>query len=708
MVPGMGGLRDDLSKLPAIRPSPLGQENVSNSNPASCQATNNYRNQQAYQPEVSYPNQQQFSYYPVNDQLSINSGSASLSSSSTSLNSDYYNQASKYGMSGNQGYVNPIYQTSNQPSYQDQSTGFNRSDGVTTSNNSFASTNSYQQPALYGNYNMNYSQMSQPQASPVNQQFDYQNMPVQQPSTGPISDNHASTQQQQQSMNYNPNVSNPYLNPSNIQAQQVAYDQTQSLYQNQIAQQFQAPQTPQYPVSQTSVSQPQQYFAAQSAPQQVYPVAQSPVAPQYSSAQSFQTQNPMTQQTGPTPTSVVQQSTSHSIDQQYSTTYTQNSGVNQQQAQQSFVNSQAHNFAPDYGSQQNQFSYADRSAQPYLGNQYGDHLNQQNYACYTPTVNSVNSYMTAGDPQTGHSQTTQSANYVQPQDVIQSHVHMMNRPASESPQLQPNSIPTYSSAVNAMATNHSEMHVTQSQQQITSSSEKQQKPEAPKPTEIKSKNIDLLSGIDFTASSSSINNIPTLTPVKKTAEDSPKKILEPTLAATPVKLNDDLADLDFTSLTPITRQEPVKHLQPEIQKKLEDSFDDGAVLKQFHKEVEGLERFMETLTVKTLNGVTPLANKWKELQDLLVKDEANRSVSIARLFPDKNRSIDCLPYDHARVLLPTATDNYINAVLVKDCGSFGFILTQTPMLNTVNDYWEMVWSQKSNILVCLHSPNEVI
>jgi Protein-tyrosine phosphatase len=36
-----------------------------------------------------------------------------------------------------------------------------------------------------------------------------------------------------------------------------------------------------------------------------------------------------------------------------------------------------------------------------------------------------------------------------------------------------------------------------------------------------------------------------------------------------------------------------------------------------------------------------------------------------------------------------------------------FILTQTPLANTMGDYWSMVWSQKANTLVCLHPPNEV-
>ncbi|XP_058457933.1 tyrosine-protein phosphatase non-receptor type 23 isoform X2 [Malaya genurostris] len=143
---------------------------------------------------------------------------------------------------------------------------------------------------------------------------------------------------------------------------------------------------------------------------------------------------------------------------------------------------------------------------------------------------------------------------------------------------------------------------------------------------------------------------------------------------------------------------------------IKDPFEDQTTLKWFHKEIERLEKFIDSLNVKTLNGTTPLDGKWKELQNLLVKEEAKRQVSVARLFPEKNRSIDCVPYDHARVTLPTDTDNYINAVFVKDLG-FGcpqLILAQTPLQNTVNDFWNMIWSQKANVALCLHTPNEIL
>lgn len=750
MVPGMGGLRDELNKLPAVRPSPVGQENIPTPNPASCPSmnypSNNYRNPPTYGTDNSYPSQQQqqVPYYLSTDQHSAHSGSASLSSSSTSLNNDYYNQsAGGYSVNGNHGYVNPIYQSTGHQNYQDMSgAGYSQVDAK-----NYSGSNNYQQPAAgvnqYGGYGAGYGQQQQQQQqsqvpqqvshqhqqqipqqqqqippsnqhqmqpqqpAATNQQFDYyksQSPALQQPTVSSSSDASA----QHQNTNYN---NQSYMNPTSaIQQPQTSIDATQNVYQyqqyqnpainsqQQVVTQYPAAPSPslntqqqqvQYPTAaspslnnqQTQQYQqyPQQYSAV---PQyQSPPVAQSPIMNQPQVPQS------------PAP-SQASQSPAPSQAPNNSMNYNQNfNNPNQNQSQQDFAGQQ------NYYMSQNQ----NYMINPYA--QYGDQqFSQQNYSCYTPTMNAMSSYMTAGDTIAAQSQTTQSTNYSQTQDVVNSAAgHVSQQTALDSPLRQPNAIPTYSAAVNATAMTNSNTNSTQSQQQVLSTAEGQtQKPDAV----VKSENIDLLSGIDFAMTS----NIPTLMPVsvKKPAEESPQKVLvpqSPVAPPTPVKLNEDLADLDFNSLS--NAPETAKTPEPKKQKKLEDPFDDAAVLKQFHKEVEGLEKFMETLTVKTLNGVTPLANKWKELQDLLVKDEAKRSVSIARLFPDKNRSIDCLPYDHARVLLPTSTDNYINAVIVKDCGPVSFVLAQTPMPNTVIDYWEMVWSQKSNCLVCLHSTNEV-
>lgn len=757
MVPGMGSLRDELNKIPGVRPSPVGQENIPVSNLASCPSMNyspnNYRGQQAY-PQQGHDNnyQQQIPYHQSSDQHSNRSGSASMSSSSTSLNNDFYPQGANYAMNANQGFVNPIYQTVSHQNYQDMSTAYSQADGAAMNMQAFANVNNYQQPTVpatgmnqYGNHAVSYGQQQPQHLTSSQQQYDFyknQGATLQQPST----DNF---QIGQPNINYSQtSTHNSYLNPAlNPQQTQANIDQIQNPYQNQyqtpqqypltqspaqhqqhysaapssnlqqqnLNQQQQQPQqqysvAPQnYPVAQSPLQQQLQYPQApspafQQPQQQQYPVAQPSVFPQYSAGQQYQNQSvlqPSAIGQNPPTISVPQAPTMSQLpEQQHSVP--QIPGAQDQQ--QNFVENVSHIVGHQdlANQQQNHSNYA--SNQPYVINRHS----QQNYSCYTPTINAVNSYMTAGDTQTTQSQTTQSGSYSQTPEVLNSHGG--THPASvDSPQHQPHSIPTYSAAVNAKALNNSEMHMTHSQQQITSPMEKQIAP-----VEVKSKNIDLLSGIDFSMTNPTVDQMPTLTPVsvnkrKEEIIESPKKVtaVEQPMPA-PVKLNEDLADLDFNSLSAETNQEPVKPNEAKRARKLDDPFDDdGAVLKQFHKEVESLEKFMETLTIKTLNGVTPLANKWKELQDLLVKDEANRMVSVARLFPDKNRSVDCLPYDHARVLLPTTTDNYINAVLVKDCGPVGFILTQTPMPNTVIDYWEMVWSQKSNTLVCLHSTNEV-
>lgn len=91
----------------------------------------------------------------------------------------------------------------------------------------------------------------------------------------------------------------------------------------------------------------------------------------------------------------------------------------------------------------------------------------------------------------------------------------------------------------------------------------------------------------------------------------------------------------------------------------------SANIETFYKEVQRYEKLVNGLTTKTLNGTTPLEIKWKELNDLLQKDASKRTVSISKLFPEKNRNMLSVPYDHSRVLLPTETDNYINAAHIR-------------------------------------------
>lgn len=191
----------------------------------------------------------------------------------------------------------------------------------------------------------------------------------------------------------------------------------------------------------------------------------------------------------------------------------------------------------------------------------------------------------------------------------------------------------------------------------------------PTPVPVKSVNIDLLSDIDFSINTSlaapATPTLQPLQPVPVKSEDHLSELSASILHASPVKQIDiPLSPAPIPThipsqiipppLTPIDRKSSVddisvcsdvSSIDPNfdwesaslkneegasvlgrfpsaetnaITSKYKDAFDDPKILKWFHKEVERLERFIETSTIKTLNGTTPLDGKWKELQDSLV------------------------------------------------------------------------------------------
>ncbi|XP_037046080.1 tyrosine-protein phosphatase non-receptor type 23 isoform X2 [Bradysia coprophila] len=252
-------------------------------------------------------------------------------------------------------------------------------------------------------------------------------------------------------------------------------------------------------------------------------------------------------------------------------------------------------------------------------------------------------------------------------------------------------------------------------------------------------NIDLLSGLDFTISDLTISTPPlqpksindsvgasprstdeVLTPTKVASQPSSTDVptnLKPKTdlvsSADNLSICSDLSSIDqnFDWESASQKNDPPNPTQVDVDvSNTKEPTISPDTVRWFHKEVERLEKTMESVKVKTLNGSTSLDSKWKDLQDLLVKDESKRTTSVAKLFPEKNRSTDNIPYDHARVLLPTSTDNYINAVYVQElsAGCPQLILAQTPLRNTVTDFWHMIWSQKSRLIVCLHSPTEML
>ena len=161
------------------------------------------------------------------------------------------------------------------------------------------------------------------------------------------------------------------------------------------------------------------------------------------------------------------------------------------------------------------------------------------------------------------------------------------------------------------------------------------KPVETKSEPVKSENIDLLSGIDFT-----LPTIPTLQPMtpmqvrsdsmdvlSKKDDDVKSDVLAPKIS-TPITVEDRKASADNLSiLSDISSIDPnfdwesasMKDSVTELNDKIvRDPFENQSVLKDFQKKVEQMEKTFETLTIQTLNGVTQLDTKWKELQDLLV------------------------------------------------------------------------------------------
>lgn len=730
MVPNIASLRDD-SKIPAIRPSPVGQENI----PASMACSNlNYPptssfNSSQYYQQNMYANQQ----YMMNQNTNNNNINNKMVSSANFINPSSSVPSAYSQTSNSTGFINPMYQTSQ--IYNDM--------------NAYNQTNY----STYQNVQPQYSQQPQQQQIISDQK---QVVPpsvsnIQTPTSntniyaGQYYNNNQQHQQQQhvpQSPAFpNQNQSNIYnspqntvdVNPQNIpQNQQIVNSMAQP--QNSTATNTQTQTSTSYnPSNNSYYQQPTNGEFIQNIykSQLQYPTVQSPV--QNYPATSFM-QNSI--QNPPSQVQVADQSQNT----QYNNNYTGFQQTSQQSSQYyQNVSYPYNNLGTNSTSSIPQQSQVTQSAMYYQNNTPQSMANTsvsiQNQPTPSSMQNNINNATISSTAGNIQPQATQSNIYYQNnmQSAVQSQT--INTPI-QSHAATPQNVqvgygtsniqPQYYANTNTQILQNNTTPVPQSSP-ATPLQNVNQQPQTitPKPAP-KSENIDLLSDIDF-----SISNIPLLTPISITAtptsnnnnndtdkkdekvttdvKDSPKKKPEVApIIQSPIKMNADLDDLDFSSLTMTTiSSQVIKPDKIEKPKKFEDPFEDVNVLKQFHKEVESLEKYMETLTVKTLNGITPLANKWKELQDLLVKDESSRSISIAKLFPDKNRFSDFLPYDHGRVLLPTATDNYINAALVKDCGPVPFIIAQIPMENTLNDYWDMIWSQKSNVIVCLYTNTEV-
>lgn len=104
-----------------------------------------------------------------------------------------------------------------------------------------------------------------------------------------------------------------------------------------------------------------------------------------------------------------------------------------------------------------------------------------------------------------------------------------------------------------------------------------------------------------------------------------------------------------------------------------------------------------------------LEAEWESLcADETNEERASCSVAVSDANANKNRYIDCIPYDHTRIRLTNNADgDYINASAITDSDpKCKYIATQGPLPNTTNAFWQMVWEQGSCVIVALTRPIE--
>ncbi|CAB3366076.1 Hypothetical predicted protein [Cloeon dipterum] len=228
-----------------------------------------------------------------------------------------------------------------------------------------------------------------------------------------------------------------------------------------------------------------------------------------------------------------------------------------------------------------------------------------------------------------------------------------------------------------------------------------------------SSNVDLLAGLDFNVTT------PPLIPEAKVVLSTPT--VDPVANKVPAAQPEPVESKAAAPKPPVSESQPVEPpkasspaimpIQPVVKEAVpsKDPYAEPDALAQFTQEVERLEKLVEGLNNKTLNGPTPLDLKWKELQELQEKDAHKRIISVARCYPMKNRFPDILPFDHTRVELPSTKDDYINASFIRGISprSCEYILTQAPLPSTYVDFWTMIWEQQVELVICLLSDAEL-
>lgn len=173
------------------------------------------------------------------------------------------------------------------------------------------------------------------------------------------------------------------------------------------------------------------------------------------------------------------------------------------------------------------------------------------------------------------------------------------------------------------------------------------------PTTTKESNIDLLSGLDFTISQAPLVPQQNLQSKEEKNEQKPVETKPSSTKSSVPSTKEDLVQAFPEIKRPVVKILPSKPLNNNDVKNL------------FNAEIDKYEKYVETLTNKTLSGPTNLDIKWKEIQDKQDSDSQKKIISVARCYPMKNRFPDILPYDYSRIELQGTKDDYINASYVK-------------------------------------------
>ncbi|VIO92566.1 Uncharacterized protein BM_BM1721 [Brugia malayi] len=105
-----------------------------------------------------------------------------------------------------------------------------------------------------------------------------------------------------------------------------------------------------------------------------------------------------------------------------------------------------------------------------------------------------------------------------------------------------------------------------------------------------------------------------------------------------------------------------------------------------------------------LNDTSKIEEQWKTLNEYA---NANGISSIAREEKNinKNRNLSYLPYDDTLVSIRSTVNDsdFINASAIHDCDpkQANYIATQSPLPETITDFWQMIWEQATVLIVNL-------